>query len=299
MAYVSPVSSADDLTQRKGSNLVARTNMTSSQINMPFGSYAYEKLGYKKIALVAQDYAYGWESAGGFQYGFEKAGGKISAKIWVPLGAPDWAPFLRQIPKDVDAVYALPIGAGVLQFVKTYGEFGLRGKIPLIGGPDLADEDALKSLGSSAVGLVHVHDYNPANPQTKKFATDFEAAYGAVPSYWGESTYTELMWIDKTLTGYRERTKASEADTIKWVKTQAEEFIKAMRATQLPDAPRGPLSLDDKNNAVLNGYVKRIKLEGGKPVGETIATFENVSQFWTVAPEEFLKQPVFSRTFPK
>jgi branched-chain amino acid transport system substrate-binding protein len=256
-------------------------------------------LGYKKIAIVAQDYAYGWESAGGFQYGFEKAGGDIAAKIWVPLGASDWAPFLRQIPKDVDAVYALPVGAGVLQFVKTYDEFGLRDAIPLIGGPDLADEDALKSLGAAAAGIVHVHDYNPANPETKKFAADFEAAYGAVPSYWGESTYTELMWIDKTLTSYRERTNASESEAVEWIKTKPEEFIEEMRATELPDAPRGPLSLDDHNNAILNGYVKRIKLEGDKPVGETIETFENVSQFWTIPAEEFLKQPVFSRTFPE
>ena len=300
MAYVSPISSADDLTQRKASPLIARTNMTSSQLNMPFGAYAHDVLGYNNIAIVAQDYAYGWESAGGFQYGFEKAGGKVAKKIWVPLGAPDWAPYVRQIPEGVDAVYALPIGPGVLQFVKAYDDYGLLGKVPLIGGPDLADEDALKALGESADGIISVHNYNPMNEQTKKFASDFEAAYGEVPSYWGESTYTELMWIDRALASYRARTCASGADTVAWVKGKPEEFIAEMQSVQLPDAPRGPLSLDAYNNGVMNGYVKETKLDGaGKPYSDTVATFENVSQFWDVPADEFLAQPVFSRDFPQ
>jgi len=29
-----------------------------------------------------------------------------------------------------------------------------------------------------------------------------------------------------------------------------------------------------------------------------INTFHNVSQFWTFPPEEFLKQPVYDRTYP-
>lgn len=300
MAYVSPISSADDLTQRKALPIVARTNMTSSQLNMPFGEYAYKELGYRKVALISQDYSYGWESAGGFQYAFERAGGEVVKKVWVPLEASDWSPFVRQLPRDVDAVYALPVGAGVPRLVKAYEEFGFRDKIPLIGGPDLADDDALAALGKSAVGIVHVHSYNKENEATKGFAETFRSEFGADPSYWGESTYTELMWIDAAITSYRDRTDASVADTIEWIRKKPEEFIAELRAVSLPDAPRGPVSLDDLNNAVLNGYVVEVTAgPDGGPVGKTIATFEKATQFWTVPQEEFLKQPVFSRDFPK
>ena len=300
MAYVSPISSADDLTQRKALPLVARTNMTSSQLNMPFGEYAFKELGYRKVALIAQDYSYGWESAGGFQYGFEGAGGKVVKKVWVPLEASDWSPFVRQLPRDVDAVYALPVGAGVPRLVKAYEEFGFRKDIPLIGGPDLADDDALTALGKSAVGIVHVHSYNKENDATKGFADTFRGKFGADPSYWGESTYTELMWIDAAITSYRERTDASVGDTIKWIRDEPEEFIAELRAVELPDAPRGPVSLDDLNNAVLNGYVVEVTAgSDGSPVGKTVATFEKATQFWNVGKDEFLKQPVFSRDFPK
>lgn len=298
MAYVSPISSADDLTQRKRSPLVARTNMTSSQPNMPFGKYAYEELGYRRIAMVAQDYAYGWESAGGFQYAFEKAGGEIVEKTWVPLEASDWAPFVRQIPEDVDAVYALPVGAGVPRFIRAYEEFGLKDDIPLIGGPDLADEDALQAVGTDAVGIVHAHSYSPGNPPTRQYAEDYEAANGETPSYWGESTYAQMMWMAAAIEGYREANDASVAETIAWIQDEPEAFIGQMRETEI-DAPRGPVSLDEYNNAVLNVYVLEVKERDGEAYGETLETFEDVSQFWEVPAEEFLEQPVFSRTFPE
>jgi branched-chain amino acid transport system substrate-binding protein len=76
-----PIVAADDLTQRKRSPYIVRMTWTSSQPNHPFGKYAYEKLGYKKIVTVGQDYAFGWENVGGFQTTFEAAGGKIIDKI--------------------------------------------------------------------------------------------------------------------------------------------------------------------------------------------------------------------------
>jgi branched-chain amino acid transport system substrate-binding protein len=293
------MSSADDLTQRKESPLIVRTNMTSSQMNMPFGEYAAKTLGYKRIAIITQDYAYGWESAGGFQYAFEKSGGQIVKKIFVPLGAPDWAPYVRQLPRNVDAVFGLPVGGGVAPFVRAYHDAGLWGKIPLIGGPDLGDEDALQAIGKEEIGVVHVHDYNPNNPETQDFAKAFEDATGTVPSYWGASTYVAMMWIDKVIKAYRDQTGASADDTIKWIRDKPTEFIAKFRDVPLDDAPWGPSKMDDHNNAILNGYVIKIIEKNGKPFRKTIKTIPDVSQFWTVPPEQFLKQPVFSRSFPK
>jgi branched-chain amino acid transport system substrate-binding protein len=299
MAYVSPHSSADDLTQRKRSPLVVRTNMTSSQPVMPFAEWVYNELGYKKIALVAQDYAYGWETAGGFQYAFEKSGGEIATKIWVPLDASDWAPFVRQIPKDVDAVFAAPVGAGVPRFIKAYKEFGLMGKIPLLGSPDIADEDALDAVGLDAVGIIQPHNYNPNNPETQEYAKAYEEKFGIVPSYWGESPYAMMKWIDAAINAYREENDAEPADVVKWIRDEPEDFIAKMREVGEIEVPRGPVKLDEYGNADENIYVVEVKEENGEPVRETIHTFPMTTQFWNVPAEEFLEQPVFSRTFPK
>lgn len=299
MAYVSPISSADDLTQRKASPLIARTSQTSSQPNMPFGQYAAQTLGYKRIAIVAADYAFGWESAGGFQYGFEKSGGKIVTKIYVPLGTADLVPYIRQIPTNVDAVYAAPVGALVAPLIRAYGDVGLKGKIPLIGGPNIADEDALQTIGKEEIGVVQVHEYNPNNSFTKPYADAYKRAYGIVPSYWGETSYTAFEWIDKALTSYRQRTKASDAQVVSWVRNKPTEFISEMRGIKLTDAPRGPVSLDQYNQAITDIYVIKVVDQGGTPVRETIATIPQVGQFWTIDPKTFLAQPVFSRGFPK
>ena len=39
-------------------------------------------------------------------------------------------------------------------------------------------------------------------------------------------------------------------------------------------------------------------MKGGALVNPVVKTYANVSQFWTYAPEEFLKSPVYSRDWP-
>ena len=57
--------------------------------------------GWRSIAM---DNGFGHEEAGGFQRVFEDAGGRVVQKIWVPLNVLDFAPYLSQVAKDVDAV---------------------------------------------------------------------------------------------------------------------------------------------------------------------------------------------------
>jgi len=62
-----PVIAADDLTQRKPAKWVVRLGWASSQPSHPFGEYAAKTLGYKKVAVLGSDYAFGYEVVGGFQ----------------------------------------------------------------------------------------------------------------------------------------------------------------------------------------------------------------------------------------
>ena len=138
-----PIMSADDITQRKIPKWIIRTGWASCQPHQVFGEYAYNVLKYKKIAVIAYDFAFGWECVGGFHKAFEDSGGKILQKIWVPLTAQDFSPYLSQFSKDADAIFAVFSGRQTIQFNKQYQEFGLKGKIPLIGGGTVTDEHAL------------------------------------------------------------------------------------------------------------------------------------------------------------
>ncbi len=75
--YISSISSADDLTQRQLSKYpyFIRTSWTSSLPHQPLGQWACDQ-GYKKAITISADYAFGYETAGGFQKVFEDCGGK-------------------------------------------------------------------------------------------------------------------------------------------------------------------------------------------------------------------------------
>src|SRR5579864_2652134 len=106
---------------------------TAPQVTYALGDYAAKMLGYKRVAIVAEDFTYGYEGAGGFQLAFEAAGGKIVQKLWPPLNAPEYGAYLAQIKQDVDAIYMGMAGINPLRFLKAYAEYGLAGKIPILG----------------------------------------------------------------------------------------------------------------------------------------------------------------------
>lgn len=284
-----PIVAADDLTQRQASPYIVRMIWTSSQPNHPFGEYAYDKLGYRKIATVGQDYAFGWESVGGFQRAFEAAGGQVVQKLWVPLDAGDHGPYVSQIRRDVDAVFALVVGGHIPKFIKTYQDFGLKAKIPLIGANIMTDEDVLKHMGGEALGVLTSHSYAATlkRPQNVAFVKAFQGKYKKDPSYYAEAMYTAALWMDKALakTG---------------MPTNALKLIDAVKGVDLTDAPRSALKLDSRNNPIETIYIRKVvKKASGKGLeNQVIDTIPNVSQFWKIDPDKYLAEPLYSRDNP-
>ena len=74
--------------------------------------------------------------------------------------------------------------------------------------------------------------------------------------------------------------------------------MEALRKVDLKDVPRGPMKLDDYGNPIQNIYIRKVEKKGGELQNTVIQTYPNVSQFWKSKPEEFLKQPVYSREYP-
>jgi branched-chain amino acid transport system substrate-binding protein len=283
-----PVMAADDLTQRKPSKWVVRTGWTSSQPSHPFGEYAAKTLGYKKVATIGIDYAFGWEVVGGFQKAFEENGGQVIQKLWAPLNTADFAPYLSQIRRDADAVFALMVSISSLRFPKQYEEAGLKAKLPLIGGGTTFDEFVLPSLGDEAIGGISPLIYSAAidTPVNKRFVAEYRKKYGKVPSYYSETCYTSGRWIN-------EAAKAVGGEV-----EDRDKFLAALKKVEIPDSPRGPIKLDAHGNPIQNIYIRKVEKKNGELWNTVIQTYPNVSQFWKYKPDEFLKQPVYDRNFP-
>lgn len=280
-----PVISSDDLTQRRPSKWVVRTGWTGSQPNHAFGEYAYRVLKLRTVATVALDYAFGWESLGGFERTFEEAGGTITQKLWAPVSVHDFAPYLAQISRDVDAVYAVILGRAALQFMRQYEEFGLKGRVLLIGGGTTTDEHVLPFMGEEAIGTITALHYSAAldTPANKKFAAAYRSRFKKVPSYYSESMYTGGKWLVAAIEAVRGNVEDSAA------------LLQALRRVTVTDAPRGPVTMDEYGNPVENIYIRRVERVNGELQNTVIETLPNVTQFWKYRPADYLKRPLYSR----
>jgi branched-chain amino acid transport system substrate-binding protein len=279
----------DDLTKRKIAKWILRSNFSASQIMHPLGDYAAKALKYRRVATIAMDNGFGHEQIGGFQRVFEDGGGKVVQKLWVPLNALDFAPYLAQVQPDVDAVCAVFVAGQAVRFVKQYGESGLKGKAPLIGTGVMTDESALRGMGDEAMGIVGSLLWSPTlqNPANQVFMKLAVAKFGRTPAYFNAVMYSSGRWI------------ADAAQSLNGQVEDREKFVAAIRRAieTVPD-PRGPIKLDEYGNPTENVYIVRVDKSGGKLVNTVIHTYPLVSQFWTYKPEEFLKSPAYTRDYP-
>ena len=292
VVYIPSIAAADDLTQRQSKlyPYLIRTSWSSSQPHHPLGQWACDQ-GYKRVVTVGADYAFGYEVVGGFQKAFEDCGGKVIQKIWPPLGAIDFGPYLPNIKKDADALFSLMVGPMPLQFPKQVAAAGI--KLPIIGGGTSYDEFVLPFMDDGVVGHVSALHYSAAldTPKNMEFVKKYRAKYGKVPSYYSESNYTTGMMINEVMKKFGGKFPGPEA------------FVSTLAAMKF-DTIRGPVSFDELRNPIQNIYIKKVEkkkmfgYEKDELWNTVIKTYPNVSQFWTYGKDKFLAQPVYSRDFP-
>lgn len=277
-----------DLKARQPHPYVLHAFGTAPQVTYPLGDYAAKELKFKKICIVAEDFTYGHEGAGGFQIGFEGAGGKIVQKLWPPLNAPEYGVYLAQIKPDVDAIYTGFAGSNPLRFLKAFASFGLQGKMAVLGNTTMTDEGILKVMGDEAVGVYTGGWYAAGlnTPDNKKFVAGINAEYKHDPGFYTAGPYTALLIIEEALKTTKGKTDDAAA------------FLKAMRDVRLTRGPIGPVKLDKYGTPILDIHIRKVARVNGKLTNTIIKTYPQVSQFWTTEPAKAVEQPIFSRDFP-
>src|SRR5579875_2776845 len=275
------LAAADDLTQRKPNPYLTRASATSSQAMHVMGDYARKEMGLKRVICLDSDFAFGYEQQGGFQQVFQDEGGCVVKKLWAPLGAPDFTPYIAQI-QGVDGVCQGFAGAAPVKFMKQYADVGL--KLPVCGG----DTALLPHFGDDAIGLVSACPYtiDLKNDSNAKFKAEMEKEFHTVPGFYAAGMYVSAMVIEAGL-------KALHGDL-----SNPERTVKALRGVKLEDTPRGPVRFDEFGNVVGNIFVRKIEKVGGKLTNVTQKTYHNVSQFWTYDVKKYLAQPAYSRDWP-
>jgi branched-chain amino acid transport system substrate-binding protein len=188
----------------------------------------------------------------------------------------------------VDAVFATFSGNAARQFLKQAAEYGIKGKMAIIGQGTLTDEHVLPSMGDEAIGVMTPLHYSAAldTPANKRFVAAYQKAIGKSPGYYSANNYTAARMIVEAL-------KAVGGDV-----ENREAFMAAIKKVEIADDPRGPVKIDQYGNPIQNIYIRKVERVGGQLQNTVVHTYPNVSQFWTYNKDDYLKQPLYDRNHP-
>ncbi len=118
--FVNGAAGAQDTTLKVRAPNFFRFNGDGAQWNAGLGDLAYNKLGWRKAAVIGDDYSFGWTSMAGFIAEFCAVGGQVTKRVFPPLNTTDYSSYAQQLPTDVDGTFVAVGGAGLIPFLKAY-----------------------------------------------------------------------------------------------------------------------------------------------------------------------------------
>jgi branched-chain amino acid transport system substrate-binding protein len=281
------LAAAEDVTQRHTNPWIVRPSASAGQCCHPLGDFAAKEMKLKRAATIDSDFAFGYEQVSAFQRVFEDNGGKVVKKLWSPLATPDYTPYIAQIG-NVDCVMTGFAGSIPVKFLRACADLGLKSRVAMLGGWTTMDDALLHSLGDEALGVTSAAWYSASlnTPSNKRFVADMQKDYGVVPGGYSAGMYIAGQCAEAAI-----QKAGGQFDDKK-------AFMDALRTLTLTDTPRGPMSFDKYGNVVGDVFIRRCERKDGNLVNTIIKTYPKVSQFWSYDPEDFLKQPVYSRDSP-
>jgi branched-chain amino acid transport system substrate-binding protein len=269
-----------------------RFNTEGAQWMVGLGDHAFSK-GYKRMALISEDYSFPYSQVQGFMAGYCKAGGRIVDKIWVPLGNKDYASAIAKIPKDVDALLVVLGGSDAVNFLTQYEQSG--GDKPMIGGSITVDQTVLNFKGKRRESLLGTSSAGPLadsidTPEWKKFVADYKANFKdgfPSPSLFGLMYYINMKAALDALDAVNGDLSGGQA-----------KYRSALQNLKL-QTPVGEYTLDENRNAIGPTFVTEVsKGADGTFFNKVVKVTPKVNQQLNLPKAEFDKMGLGTRDVP-
>jgi branched-chain amino acid transport system substrate-binding protein len=237
------------------------------EIDETFGSWA-ARSGIKTAYTLVSDYGPGLDAETAFHRAFQEGGGKIMGSVRMPVANADFSAFVQRA-KDTNPEAIFIFVPGGTQPAAIGKALASRGITPqntkILGQGEITFEDALKSMGDDAIGIITAfhYDYNHASPPNKEFVAAYNKAFGRNPDIYSMGGYDGMHLIYAAL----EKTggKADGQDLIDAAKGMAWE------------SPRGPISIDPETRDIVQTvYIRRVEKVDGRLVNVEFDKVENV-----------------------
>lgn len=295
VTFLNGSSAAQDTTLREPAENFFRFSTDGAQWMAGLGEYVYNEKGYRKVAVLAEDYSFPYTQVFGFLEPFCRLGGEapIDARFWVPIGNKDYSSVIAALPDDVDAIYVALGGADAINFLTQYEQAG--GDLPLIGGSITVDQSVLGSKGRTRDFVIGTPSAGPISdtwddPRWNEFVQAYKEQFpDGFPS---PSLFAHAYYINtKAALLALEEVDGDLSDG-------GEAYREALSNLEF-ETPTGMVKLDDRRNAIANIYLTEV-IEGpeGGLVNKTIEVTPEVSQTFGLPYEEFLEYGQVGRENP-
>jgi branched-chain amino acid transport system substrate-binding protein len=233
------------------------------------GTYAYQKLGWRKVAILGEDYSYPYTQAAGFVSEFTSLGGAVTGRTWVPLTQTDWSSPVAQLPRDVDGVLLLTGGTNTVAAEKAFIQIGKDPGKFLLGGSSVMDPTSF-TVGDQLDGLTGGSPV-PLGGSEQEWTSYIDGFGKAFPDAPGDSLFTVLYYDGmQTIIQGLEKTKGDLSGNQK-------AFRDALAGLN-PTFPNGQVKLDANRNSVQPAYVVKIVKDGDKLGFQVVQTVPDVDQ---------------------
>jgi branched-chain amino acid transport system substrate-binding protein len=122
----STISYTDAITGKAGNRYVIRLTNTTLHGARAAAPWAVSSLG-KSWSIIVSDYAYGHAHRDNWTAEVERAGGKILAKIGIPVGTQDPMAYVVNVAPGTDAVYVAVLGPDQPRVLTALQQIGFKG----------------------------------------------------------------------------------------------------------------------------------------------------------------------------
>jgi branched-chain amino acid transport system substrate-binding protein len=274
--FVNGAAGAQDASLKVQAPNFFRYNTDGAQFSAGLGDYAYNELGWRTAAVIGDDYAFPYTSLAGFIAEFCSIGGKVTKRIWPPLGEKDYSSYISQIPEDVDGLYVAVGGTGTVAFLKQYEQ--QRGKIDtkkIMGNVFWPDPLVLKEVGDRLLGGVTAGPTSADldTPAAKEYVGEVKAAY---PEIGPLATSVFVYHYYVAAEGLALALEEVNGD----ISGGQKKLQEALGNVEF-DAAYGHIKLDENRSAISDNYVQKIVPDvngDGTPDPKTIRVIPDTDQ---------------------
>jgi branched-chain amino acid transport system substrate-binding protein len=259
-------SGAPELTLTNPPPNVFRFTADNAQSAAGLGSYAYNRLGWRTAATVADDSPYGWGTVAGFAAEFCALGGHIVDRQWIPP-VTDTGEAVRGLPSSADGVYLSPVLSPAHAFLKGYAaaHHDLSRHV-VLNAAVFSDPTVVPLARGVVAGGSQPFE---ATPAAAAYVAAFTKAFPSIPA----AAASSLLGAP-----YRDGVEAALAGLERTHGATGSELMAVMANLEL-DSLTGRVRLDRDHQAIAANYLSRVVTDAqGKPTIRTLRVVANVEQ---------------------